>query len=47
MRAELKNRSSLDVDLENYVPDNPRLFCFFLEAVIGLEGKGSGETFLM
>lgn len=46
MNAELKRIHSPDIyDLENYQPENPGVFGFLLQAMVGPEGKDGEESF--
>lgn len=46
MNAELKRLHSPDIyDLESYQPDNPGMFGFLLQAMVGPEGKDIEESF--
>lgn len=45
MRAELKRLHSPDVDLDSYYPEDPECFGFFVQAMIGIEGKEGDDSF--
>lgn len=46
MDAELKRLHSPDVyDLKNYQPEDPEVFCFILQAMIGPLGGAGEESF--
>jgi hypothetical protein len=45
MKAELKSLDCPDVDLETFVPEDPRSFGLLLQAMIGPEGGKFAESF--
>ena len=46
MKAKLKELHSPDIDLETFVPDDPKNFWFALEASIGVDGECGADLFV-
>ncbi|MFJ7247966.1 Imm8 family immunity protein [Kitasatospora sp. NPDC098652] len=44
MRASIRGYGSPDVDLDDFVPDDPECFSFLLELIVGPEGDIGGES---
>ena len=46
MKSEIKDICSADVlDIQNYHPEDPTCFGFWITLIVGIQGTDSGESF--